>query len=206
MTGRVPASRGEAAALLLAVLASACAEGEVCLIGSLSKPGAADDFSDIDLAWTIPQGQAVEQLNALRPTLQGVGAVESLRVDPDPRPDERLVFVRFQGWPLWWRVDLEIHSSEPGSWDVQDSDPWSPYESACMGVVVTLKALARNRPDQAEVLLVRALERADATDVAGSWPLRIDSLLDHIVAASPPTADLASRTLRLARDVFSDRV
>lgn len=78
-------------------------------------------------------------------------------MDPEPRPDELLVFVRFRGWPLWWRVDLEIHSPGLSMRDVPGVDPWSPYESACMGVVVTHKALARSRPDEAEDLFPRAL-------------------------------------------------
>ena len=204
VTVTVPASRGEAAALLLDVLAAACSAGEVCLIGSMAKPEEADVFSDIDIRWTIPPGQASGQLQSLRLTLQRVGKVESLRVDPDARPDSRLVFVRFQGWPLWWRVDLEIQSAGLGSVGVQDSDPWSPHESACMGVIVTLKALARNRPEAAEGLLVRALQRVDATDVAGDWQLRIGSLLDHIETSSPRTADLVSRTRRLSREIFSE--
>jgi hypothetical protein len=130
--------------------------------------------------------------------------VESLRVDPDMRPDWQLVFVRFEGWPLWWRVDLEIHSPGSGSMGVPGADPWSPHESACMGVVVTLKALARNRPEAAEDLFARALDRAEATDVAGAWQVRIGSLLDQIATSSSPGADLVSRTRRLSRDVFSE--
>jgi len=188
----------------LDVLSGACSAGEVCLIGSLANPEKADVFSDIDLRWTIPRGQASGQLQSLRLTLQRIGKVESLRVDPDVRPNSRLVFVRFQGWPLWWRVDLEVHSARLGSVGVRDADPWSPHESACMGVIVTLKALARNRPEAAEGHWVRALQRVDATDVAGDWQLRIGSLLDHIVSSSPSTADLVSRTRELSREVLSD--
>ena len=204
MSATVPASRSEAAARLLEVLAAACSAGEVCLIGSMAEPEGADALSDIDLRWTIPPRQASEQLQSLRVTLQRVGEVESLRVDPDLRPDSRLVFVRFQGWPLWWRVDLEIHSAGVGSLGVPDADPWSPHESACMGVVVTLKALARNRSEAAEGLMLRALQRVDATDVDGDWQLRIGALLDHIETRSPSTADLVSRTRQLSRDVFRE--
>ncbi len=206
VTATVPASREEGAALLVEVLAAAASAGEVCLIGSLATPEESDVFSDIDLRWTIPPAQAPGQLQALRRTLQRIGNVESLRVDPEVRPDSHLVFVRFQGWPLWWRVDLEIHSPGLGSMDVPDADPWSPHESACMGVVVVLKALARNRPETAEDLMVRALQRVDAADVAGEWQRRIDSLLDQIATSSPPTADLVSRTRQLSRHVFSDEV
>jgi hypothetical protein len=201
----LPSSRGAAAALLLEVLAEACPAGEVCLIGSLATPAQADAFSDIDLRWTIPPGQAVEQLRSLRPTLGRCGAVESLRVDPEPRSDSRLVFVRFHGWPLWWRVDLEIHSPGSGSLSIPGSDPWSPPESACMGVVVTVKALARNRPEEAETLWTRALQRVDAGDVSGDWRVRIEALLDHLATSSPSVADLVTRTRHLSREVLGEQ-
>ena len=205
MTATVPASRDDAAAVLLDVLATACPAGEVCLIGSLAKPGAADQFSDIDIRWSIPPEHAVAELQSLRLTLQQVGDVESLRVDPDARADSRLVFARFRDWPLWWRVDLEIHSAGLGSGRVPGADPWSPHESACLGVVVTLKALARQRPEEAERLWIRALQRVDATDVAaGDWQRRIGSLLDHLETRSPPTADLVARTRQLSQEVLGE--
>jgi hypothetical protein len=204
VTARVPASREEAAHLLLDALAAVCPAGEVSLIGSLARPQGADAFSDIDLRWTVPPREAAAQLQSLRPTLARIGTVESLRVDPEVRPDRRLVFVRFRGWPLWWRVDLEIHSTGSGSLVVPGSDQWSPQESACMGVVVTLKALARNRPVAAEALLARALERVDATDVAGDWPLRVGSLLDQLETSSPATTDLVSRVRQLSREVLGE--
>jgi hypothetical protein len=200
----VPTSREVAATLVLDALTAACPAGEVCLIGSMAKPGAADAFSDIDVRWIIPPEQAREQLRSLRPTLQRAGMVESLRVDPDPRPDSRLVFVRFHGWPLWWRVDLEIHSAEVGSMGVQGCDAWSSDESACMGVIVVLKAIARNRPEAAESLWIRALRRVDAVNVTGDWEIRIGALLDHLATRAPLTADLVSRTRRLSREVLSE--
>jgi hypothetical protein len=202
VTARVPDSRAEGATRLLEVLGAACPEGDVCLIGSMGRPGGPDVFSDIDLRWTVPADQAPGQLGSLRSTLHRVGTVESLRVDPEPRSDWRLVFVRFHGWPLWWRVDLEIHAVGLGSRDVPAADPWSPYESACMGVVVTLKALARHRPDTAEDLLAGARQRVGAPEVTGSWPERIDVLLDDLATRSPATAGLVSRTRNLARDVL----
>lgn len=178
--------------------------GEVCLVGSMATPGKADVFSDIDIRWTIQPGQSAAQLQSLRRTPQRIGSVESLRVDPEVRPSSLLVFARFRGWPLWWRLDLEIHSAGPGAMGIPDSDPWSPHESACMGVVVTLKALARRRPEAAEGLMARARQRVDARDVAGDWQRRIDSLLDRLESTSPPTAALVARTRQLSRDVFSE--
>jgi hypothetical protein len=102
-------------------------------------------------------------------------------------------------------VDLEIHSAGSGSLGVQGCDAWSPEESACMGVIVTLKAIARNRPEAAEDLWARALRRVDAADDAGSWEQRIAALLDHLEARSPQIADLVRRTRQLSREVLSDR-
>jgi len=197
-----PASRAEAAGLFCEVLTDACTTGDVRLIGSMAKPGADDQFSDIDVRWAIPPEQVIAQLQSLRTTLHRVGAVESLRVDPEPRLDWRLVFVRFERWPLWWRVDLEIHSPGIGSAGVPGVDEWSPYESACLGVVVTLKALARHRPEEAERLWARALERADTVDVPGDWEGRIEALLEHLATDGPRTADLVERTRRLSREVL----
>ncbi len=73
-----------------------------------------------------------------------------------------------------------------------------------MGVVVTLKALARNRPEAAERLWAGALERVGAADTADDWPVRIGSLLDHLEASSPQTADLVSRTRRLSHEVLGE--
>jgi len=204
VTATVPASRDDAAVLLLDVLAASCPGGEVRLIGSLAKPDAADEFSDIDIRWSIPPEHAAAELQSLRLTLRQVGDLESLRMDPDVRADSRLVFARFRDWPLWWRVDLEIHSAGLGSEGVPGADPWSPHESACMGVIVTLKALARHRPEEAERLWIRALQRVGATDVAGDWQRRIGSLLDHLETHGPPTADLVARTRQLSHEVFGE--
>lgn len=204
VTPTAPASREAGAARLLEVLAAADHAGVVRLIGSMAEPGKADVLSDIDLRWTVPSGRAAEHLASLRRTLQQVARVESLRVDPAERPDMLLVFVRFRAWPLWWRVDLEIHATGAESMQIPDADPWSPPESACMGIVVTLKALARNRPEAAERLWVGTLERVGASDTDGGWPLRIGSLLDHLETSGPQTADLVSRTRRLSRDVLGE--
>jgi len=194
--------RDDGVARLLEVLASACPSGEVGLIGSLAGPERADAFSDIDLRWQVAPEEAPRCLRLLRPTLTGVAPVESLRVDPDPRVDWRLVFVRFRDWPLWWRVDLEIHAPGIAAVGIPDADPWSPYESACMGVVTVLKALARHDGATAEDLMRQSLRRVDAADVAGDWPRRIGALLDRIAGDSPATAALVSRTRQLSRQVL----
>src|SRR4051812_10829077 len=159
----------------------------------MAKPGADDQFSDIDVRWAIPPEQVVAQLQSLRTTLQRVGAVESLRMDPEPRLDWRLVFVRFEGWPLWWRVDLEIHSPGIGSAGVPGVDEWSPYESACLGVVVTWRARARHPPEGGERLWSGARERAAAVDVTGDGGGRIGAPLEPLATNGPGPAAFWNR-------------
>jgi len=202
VTPAAPASRDDGVARLLAALGGTT--GEVALIGSLARPGGADAFSDIDVRWDLPPGGSAEHVRALRSTLGQVGSVESLRVDPEPRSDMLLVFARFVGWPLWWRVDLELHASGIGRLSVPGADAWSPDEAACMGVVVTLKALARHRPEQAEELWAAARRRVDPV-VEGSrdpWPTRIEAFLARLEANRPALADLVSRIRLLAHEVL----
>lgn len=196
MTAPLPASRDEAAALLLEVLGASAPDRRRVPDRVDGRAGRRGRVERHRPALDGRLEGAEDALRSLRPTLERVGTVESLRVDPEPRADLRLVFVRFQGWPLWWRVDLEVHGQGLGSVDVPDADPYAPGESACMGVVVTLKTLARQRPADAEEQLAHAAARLGTTVVAGSWTVRVGSLLDEVAARSPGTADLVARTRR----------
>lgn len=73
-----------------------------------------------------------------------------------------------------------------------------------MGVVVTLKALARRRLDEAEADWALALERVDATDVPGDWRQRIDALLDRLATSRLRSTDLVDRTRLLAAEVLGE--
>ena len=203
MSARVPASREEAAQRVVAALTAACPDGTVEVIGSLATPARSDRFSDIDLRWTIGPDRVASLLATLRSNLAAAGVVESLRVDPDVRPDRLLVFVRYDGWPLWWRVDLELDAPGiGGTGPVGDADAWSPYESACMGVLVTVKALARGHPEVAEELQLRCCSRIGASDVSGGWPTRLAAVLDLVERGDPTTRPLVARVRELARDVL----
>ena len=97
------------AAELARVLTAAVPGADVSLRGSLAA-GTADEYSDIDLAWVVPDGD-VGRCVALLPELPAsVADLASARSDPDYQRSalRRLVFVRFRGLPLFWRLDLEV--------------------------------------------------------------------------------------------------
>lgn len=158
------------------------------LRGSLAE-GTADAWSDIDLSWRVSDGD--DALKALPHALKAAGQVESLRLDPELDPDSRLVFVRFRGWPLFQRVDLEVvgsfHSGR-APWD----RGWSRAESALMNAVAAVRASRRERGD-IEGLVQRGLERVEATDPGGALTDRLSVLIDAAVAADPTQTGLAQR-------------
>ena len=79
------------------------------LKGSLAT-GAADQYSDIDILWEIPDDLFRECVDRLEKILSDVRPVASLRSDPvvHRSAKHRLVYVQFEELPLFWRVDIEI--------------------------------------------------------------------------------------------------
>lgn len=172
-------------------LTTACPGSSVSLRGSLAA-GTADQYSDIDLAWTVPDLAA-----AVRLAPAAVGAVQpvmSVRIDPDFRADQRLLFFLFEDLPLFWRLDLDIHG--PASSVVPDA-AWSLPASALANAVGAIKALRRDRPEQAGDLLIRAFQRlGERTDLTGDWTADITRLCRAAVAQEPGLHHQASRTIR----------
>ncbi|KQO64885.1 hypothetical protein [Curtobacterium sp. Leaf261] len=159
------------------------------VLGSIAS-GTADAHSDIDLRWSVgEEGDAA--FRALPELLASVDPVESVRVDPDSagQRNRRLVFVRFAGWPLAWRLDLEIVGTFERS---VASATWSPAESALMNVVAAVKAVARGRGD-VDGLLERGFARVGAVDPAGSAVSRMRALSEAAARSDPAQRDLARR-------------
>ena len=113
------------AELLRDALLNACPDSQVLLRGSLAT-GTADEYSDVDLAWIVPDdgvGPCVARLPAV---LSSVAPVVSVRSDPDFQRSRwrRLIFVRFGGLPPFWRLDLEIRAvSRSGDEAQQNANP-----------------------------------------------------------------------------------
>ncbi|MFJ2372619.1 hypothetical protein ACIOZL_07455 [Streptomyces sp. NPDC087769] len=218
-----PARRAAFAQELLRALAAYCPGSRAELRGSLAL-GTADAYSDIDIAWTVPDDRFDACLDAVPEVLGAVVPLESLRTDPDSRNsrERRLLFAAFRGLPLFWRVDLEVAwSADPeAAWPVHPEaasapvagrpgpdrgdpaahgDGWSRPASALANAVAATKAVLRGQPRNARGLLERGFRRIDAPDdVSGRWCADIRRLAETAARREPDLRPLADRVLSLA--------
>ncbi|MEU9102312.1 hypothetical protein [Streptomyces sp. NPDC048361] len=157
-----------------------CPGSHAELVGSLAS-GVADLFSDIDVAWVVPDARFPECLAGVAQALGEVQPVDSVRTDPDfYRSDRRrMLFVRFAGVPLFWRLDLDVRAASVAHVLHYDAgnpaarardDEWSRPASALANAVGAVKAVARQRHDEARGLLDRGFARIEDEDRAtGAW-------------------------------------
>lgn len=189
---------------LMDALGSSVPESKVRLRGSLAT-GTADEYSDIDVAWEIPDHYFEDIANILAQTLRSVGRTESLRIDPEFRNgrEYRLIFIRFEELPLFWRVDLEIFAMlarlrvpEPDRLASLPAD-WSICESALANAVAAIKACCRGRTQEAQQLIERGLARLghdiEHFDLATAALMLADSAANR----EPRTAGRATRVREL---------
>ncbi|MFB7629747.1 hypothetical protein ACFC0M_02165 [Streptomyces sp. NPDC056149] len=157
-----------------------CPGSRTLLLGSLAA-GTADDFSDIDVEWVVPDGEFAACLARVEGVLGRVRPVAEVRYDPDLRHSDRrrLVFVRFARLPLFWRLDLSVRAESVADETDYDrgnpaararEDEWSRPASALANSVGAVKALARHRFDEARGLLDRGFARIGVPYEAGGDP------------------------------------
>jgi hypothetical protein len=184
----------------ITALQTAIPESRALLRGSLSD-GTADQYSDIDLLWEVPDADFARAVVMAPEICQGVQPVASLRVDPDfQRSDRRrLLFVRFHDVPLFWRVDLDIVArsiARDPDYDRDNpaarGDQWSATESSLANAVAALKAHLRAGDDEARRLLVLGERRAGVASPAIAMRERIIALVDAVVRRDPALAGLAA--------------
>lgn len=157
-----PNDRLELARVLVTALSHACSESTARIQGSLAT-GNADEFSDIDLLWSVPRNRFGEALGTSSSAIASVSPLLSFRIDRDDQlsSSRRLIFARLLGVPVWWRLDLEVRTSNDKV--IDDSlapgvHEWDPYESAAQNALATIKSIKRGRADLAEGLLTRGYE------------------------------------------------
>ncbi|MFI0720380.1 hypothetical protein [Streptomyces sp. NPDC021224] len=205
--GLDPAVRAALAEELLAALPAACPGSTAELRGSLAA-GTADAYSDIDIAWRTPAADFARSVEGARRTLGRVGPLLSLRCDPDSaaEPGQRLLFAAFRGLPLFWRLDLVVSADVPEAATVPQgevADPWSPAASALANAVGAIKALRRDRPDDARGLIDRGLRRVGVRiALTGVWRTDVARLVAASVAADPAQQRLASAVEALASELL----
>jgi predicted nucleotidyltransferase len=193
---------------LLTELTTVVPGSAALLRGSLAE-GRADQYSDIDLLWDIPDASFNAALAELPVTLERVRPVTSLRFDPDFQHSakRRLVFIRFAGVPLFWRVDLDVFARSVGrDPDYDRANPsargtsWSLAESSLANVIAAIKAQRRGRDNEAAEFLARAEVRVGVASPAADLQSRIGLLVDAIAAKDHTTASLAADIRRLVTD------
>jgi len=160
--------RDQFTARLLAALQGWIAGSIAQLRGSL-KSGTADDYSDIDICWVVPDQDVTEAADTVGAALSQCAAVQSLRTDPEFARSalRRVVFARIHGMPLFWRIDVDIRANsvaaddryDAGNPDARSEAGWSAPASAIENAVAAIKAAARGQADAAEGLLGRGFKR-----------------------------------------------
>lgn len=173
----------------------------VRLRGSLAS-GTADSYSDIDLLWEVPDDTFPACLDDLLGFLGEIAPLLAWRSDPDFQNSfkRRLLFISFEGYPLFWRVDLSILAAslngdetfDVGNPLVQSFEGWSWPESAVFNGVAALKQHLRGHESEAQALLERAFARLNRP-LPKDQDLRsqILTLTELVEAADPQPGKLA---------------
>lgn len=205
----LPERRDRLVAALNGRLTAAILGSHVELRGSLAS-GTADPYSDIDLAWMVPDDLFEEAVMSAATAIQSVGTVSSLRHDPDlVRSDRRrLVFFRLARVPLFWRIDLDIRASSVATDDSYDrsnpvarsEDGWSRPASAIENAAATIKAVVRGQHSTADGLLDRGYRRISLDQAPqADLPSRIITLADSCAALEPGLTALAAQVRQVVR-------
>jgi predicted nucleotidyltransferase len=160
-----PERRDKLAAELGVMCETLVPGSEISLRGSLAA-GTADKYSDIDLLWSVPDGEFSDAVTAVAGAL---APTSSVRTSPDyARSDRRrLVFIRLAGFPLFWRIDLDIRACSIAGEDGYDDDNaaaldttgWSRPASAIENAIAAIKSAVRGRTGVTTGLLSRGYER-----------------------------------------------
>lgn len=188
-----------------AAISAACPGSHAAVRGSLARQDA-DEFSDLDLLWTVPRSQFGTALGAAPAAIASVRPLLALRSDPDfqASTSRRLLFARLTGVPVWWRLDLEIVTDDPRPSDgappvAAPVIPWDPVESALENALAAIKALGRGQVDHADGLLDRGFARIDHPSPDGARIERLTLLTATIVHKRPHLRGLAKSVLDQAK-------
>jgi hypothetical protein len=180
------------------------------LRGSLAE-GTADQYSDIDMLWDVPDADFRWCVASVGEILSRVRPVASLRSVPEFQNSEkrRLLFVRFGGVPLFWRLDLDIFAQSihrDREYDLHNPNArgseWSLTESAVMNAVAAVKAHLRGKDEEARQLLVRAYQRVGLDFPALELRELILKLAGEVKVMDPKTVVLAEDIRNLVLETF----
>ena len=195
---------------ILGCLEEAAPGSHALLRGSLAG-NTADQYSDIDVLWEVPDSDFQWCVASLEKNLSRVRPVTSLRSVPDFQNSEkrRLIFVRFEFIPLFWRLDLDIFAQSvhrDPEYDLNNPNArgseWSPTESALMNAVAAVKAHLRGKDAEARQLLVRAYGRVGLDFPNLELGELILKLADEVSVMDPKVVVLARDIGKLVPETF----
>lgn len=195
---------------ILTTLEETVPGSKVLLRGSLADKSA-DEYSDIDMLWELPDSLFKTCVAKMRDILSKAHPIESLRSDPNFQNSEkrRLFFVRFRDVPLFWRLDLDVYAQSidrDSKYDLNNPDArgkdWSPAESALMNAIAAVKAHLRGKDNVARELMERAYERVQLD--YPNLPLKelILELASNVKMANPELQDLSGEIEKLVLEAF----
>ncbi|MEV1022863.1 hypothetical protein [Streptomyces sp. NPDC050264] len=208
--------RASLAAGVQEVLERGCPGARTRLSGSLAA-GRADVYSDIDVEWIVPDAGFAACLAQVGELLRQVQPVADVRVDPDFLHSDRrrLLFVRFEEVPLFWRLDLSVRArSVADEADYDKGNPaararegeWSRPASALANAIGAVKAAARHRTGDAFGLVDRGFARIGEADSAtGAWTGDVERLALAAARREPQLTNLAKRVAALAHEHLGQR-
>ncbi len=205
-----PKIRNKLVNRILSCLEKAAMGSTASLRGSLAGEKA-DEYSDIDVLWEIPDAEFMVCMENMEEILSRILPVESVRSDPTLQLSKkhRLILARFVDLPLFWRVDIEacaesIHRDL--EYDLNNPEArgsaWSLPESALMNAVRAIKGHLRHDNAEAKLFAATAYDRVGLEvpplDVCG----QILELCEQVKVLDIKTAPLAERVKRLAIEAF----
>lgn len=195
---------------ILRRLVEAAPGSAAILRGSLAGRRA-DQYSDIDVLWDVPDRLFQPCVEHIANTLSPIYPIESIRSDLDFQHSakRRLFFARFADVPLFWRLDLDVFAQSVGrdpSYDVANpaarGTAWSFAESALANAVAAVKAYVRGNEQEAQQILARAYTRIGLAVPQLPLPDLIIQLTDEAPCIDPGTRSFASRIKDLVAEVF----
>jgi hypothetical protein len=191
-------------------LRAAAAGSEAVLRGSLAEHRA-DQYSDIDVLWDVPDALFGTCVTTVREILSTLHPIESFRSDPEWQNSDkrRLFYVRFAAIPLFWRLDLDVyarsihrdHTYDAGNPRAHGYE-WSWTESALANGVAAVKASLRHDEGEARMLLERAYQRVGLVMPQCQVRDLILKLATEVEHMDGQTTGFAQRLKQLVADVF----
>jgi len=203
-------ARANLADRILSRLAEAAPESEALLRGSLAE-ARADRYSDIDVLWEIPDSCFQSCVDNIAAILSRIQPIDSVRSAPDFQNSRkrRLLFIRFEAVPLFWRLNLEVFAKsiqKDKNYDVNNPEAQgsvgSLSENVLANVVATVKAHLRRDDAEALSLLLHAYQCIGLPVPEYELKWLILRLINSVRIIDPQNSFLARKVENLVVEVF----